>query len=74
MDRNVYEPVTAHFVRGSLSARRAWIEIKNAMEINGSHGSLSARRAWIEIKNGTRKCGFGASLSARRAWIEIAHP
>ena len=22
----------------SLSARRAWIEIKNAMEINGSHG------------------------------------
>ena len=35
----------------SLSARRAWIEIRPAIEIlpKGA-GSLSARRAWIEIR------------------------
>ena len=35
----------------SLSARRAWIEIK-VIQINKIHdfSSLSARRAWIEIE------------------------
>ena len=35
---------------GSLSARRAWIEISGEHEYRcTSHPSLSARRAWIEI-------------------------
>ena len=33
----------------SLSARRAWIEIKTAEIARTSNASLSARRAWIEI-------------------------
>ena len=34
---------------GSLSARRAWIEIRNGEILNVLAWSLSARRAWIEI-------------------------
>ena len=33
----------------SLSARRAWIEIRLADMSDAWHRSLSARRAWIEI-------------------------
>ncbi len=33
----------------SLSARRAWIEIKDNISISYAPQSLSARRAWIEI-------------------------
>ena len=33
----------------SLSARRAWIEIKSRRCAKRFHASLSARRAWIEI-------------------------
>ena len=33
----------------SLSARRAWIEIKYVVKDSDFAGSLSARRAWIEI-------------------------
>ena len=33
----------------SLSARRAWIEIRNAAILSALVWSLSARRAWIEI-------------------------
>ena len=51
VDRNIIYLLTASgFLIGSLSARRAWIE----METTGEAGlplivSLSARRAWIEI-------------------------
>ena len=39
------EPATV-----SLSARRAWIEIRaQALSVTGSESSLSARRAWIEM-------------------------
>ena len=34
---------------GSLSARRAWIEIAQGWRVSGRPLSLSARRAWIEI-------------------------
>ena len=34
---------------GSLSARRAWIEIMNGSASVSPPASLSARRAWIEI-------------------------
>ena len=36
----------------SLSARRAWIEIKSSIEEVSKYVSLSARRAWIEIPAG----------------------
>ena len=35
----------------SLSARRAWIEIRYKILSTRSKTSLSARRAWIEIAN-----------------------
>ena len=35
---------------GSLSARRAWIEMSVLPDRSGLIPSLSARRAWIEIK------------------------
>ena len=33
----------------SLSARRAWIEIKGVLHLDRWLASLSARRAWIEM-------------------------
>ena len=50
MDRNLY--ISPHGVKDevSLSARRAWIEIRNVrVQVYVSDLSLSARRAWIEI-------------------------
>ena len=56
----------------SLSARRAWIEIKSGLQpLIASLTSLSARRAWIEIVYPGTWSGSILSLSARRAWIEI---
>ena len=52
MDRN--RPVVGSLITlgGSLSARRAWIEIDYVNDaINGCNPSLSARRAWIEINS-----------------------
>ena len=53
MDRNVIneKPVTDQ--DGSLSARRAWIEIFYSLKRRLHEPSLSARRAWIEIDTGT---------------------
>ena len=55
----------------SLSARRAWIEIRVGYKFADLVTSLSARRAWIEIKYVVKDSDFSGSLSARRAWIEI---
>ena len=57
---------------GSLSLRRAWIEIYHyiCQQIN-SIESLSLRRAWIEIRRRFRGSRHGQSLSLRRAWIEM---
>ena len=55
----------------SLSARRAWIEIKIWYCGTSIGLSLSARRAWIEIPRPSITGYFFESLSARRAWIEI---
>ena len=35
--------------RASLSARRAWIEIRYVYPVSVNYKSLSARRAWIEM-------------------------
>ena len=49
VDRNYYADKDCDWVRVSLSARRAWIEIVYPGTWSGSILSLSARRAWIEI-------------------------
>ena len=56
---------------GSLSARRAWIEIPKITADWETKMSLSARRAWIEISGVIITKQSPTSLSARRAWIEI---
>ena len=49
MDRNTSFLPASLFGLPSLSARRAWIEIKSSIEEVSKYVSLSARRAWIEI-------------------------
>ena len=50
VDRNVEEVQTDEEQTGSLSARRAWIEILRGVPLNYKEVlSLSARRAWIEM-------------------------
>ena len=39
------------WLAGSLSARRAWIEMLMHCQAKKYSGSLSARRAWIEIQH-----------------------
>ena len=73
VDRNDFGLGIAGHGKGSLSARRAWIEISKIMILVFGLESLSARRAWIEIERPTRGTqGQYRSLSARRAWIEIS--
>ena len=50
VDRNVVVALLAVGRAGSLSARRAWIEITTRTKIVIGCVSLSARRAWIEIE------------------------
>ena len=49
MDRNLGAMQIIIIVVESLSARRAWIEIKCRCLPGYTQRSLSARRAWIEI-------------------------
>ena len=49
VDRNAETISGGFFVIGSLSARRAWIEILPSKQCAEIAKSLSARRAWIEI-------------------------
>ena len=50
MDRNTEQRSACVDSIGSLSARRAWIEIYGSDNVSGTvAASLSARRAWIEI-------------------------
>ena len=71
MDRNFNAMQIVVVIVQSLSARRAWIEIRESQSHFASSLSLSARRAWIEMHvRGYSQCPY-RSLSARRAWIEI---
>ena len=49
VDRNRVVALAAWAALGSLSARRAWIEMPQGPAPLRSGPSLSARRAWIEI-------------------------
>ena len=71
MDRNLLFKILVESQRQSLSARRAWIEIKKSIDKYVYVWSLSARRAWIEILLVQGHRSRILSLSARRAWIEI---
>ena len=71
VDRNMTLRHCTTYLNWSLSARRAWIEIRNAATLNALVWSLSARRAWIEMACQVCVFCWVASLSARRAWIEI---
>ena len=73
MDRNPVAVGSLITLGGSLSARRAWIEIHFMPNIGTLRRSLSARRAWIEIVRFTASLILPLSLSARRAWIEIKY-
>ena len=61
---------------GSLSARRAWIEISGVDFAEDWLNAVALRKESVD----RNVFGFGAklvhslSLSARRAWIEIAYP
>ena len=59
---------------GSLSSRRAWIEMSARLTWKDADASLSSRRAWIEITPRRAWSVHGLSLSSRRAWIEIEIP
>ena len=73
VDRNQMHPLWIVCRSVSLSARRAWIEIRFCTLSNVTPSwSLSARRAWIEITLFAFTSSLiRRSLSARRAWIEI---
>ena len=72
VDRNIIGSNNKLCNLWSLSARRAWIEIKSpCSSFFKSFWSLSARRAWIEMPKDCKASGPNQSLSARRAWIEI---
>ena len=74
MDRNNAVQIKIVKMHASLSARRAWIEIKSRLQpLIASVASLSARRAWIEIRLSCIDSVSNQSLSARRAWIEICY-
>ena len=49
VDRNIRLDVSYNIIVKSLSARRAWIEIKSRRCVKRFQASLSARRAWIEM-------------------------
>ena len=52
VDRNTVTLLSPSYPLSSLSARRAWIEIRRFRAIQHPKiESLSARRAWIEIRN-----------------------
>ena len=71
VDRNITLPPFMTSQKSSLSARRAWIEIRRCVLSGKCRWSLSARRAWIEMLAPRLVDMSFASLSARRAWIEM---
>ena len=52
VDRNALSALGGTTMPESLSARRAWIEIKYHSKLIWVYESLSARRAWIEMHPG----------------------
>ena len=61
-----------NFSNGSLSARRAWIEIAQGWRVSG-RALVALRKESVDRNNAVQIVIviMHASLSARRAWIEI---
>ena len=72
VDRNWCQLMVRSFIK-SLSARRAWIEIKTYGALKHVHQTVALRKESVD-RNVRDSQGVGIvteSLSARRAWIEI---
>ena len=72
VDRNVVVALLAVGRAGSLSARRAWIEMFLSMGLDGRF-KVALRKESVDRNKYVVQCRkvMGVSLSARRAWIEI---
>ena len=72
MDRNYYANKDCDWVRVSLSARRAWIEIASGT-LSDTSDVVALRKESVDrnIRIMNVSSGLSTSLSARRAWIEI---
>ena len=72
MDRNYRVGNIPLHIVGSLSARRAWIEIsKMIISVSGLEVALRKESVDRNVHTHIMYIAFGVSLSARRAWIEI---
>ena len=73
MDRNQGPGFIRHGVRMSLSARRAWIEMRKGRDATRLF-SVALRKESVDrnVKDDNICIGAGKSLSARRAWIEMS--
>ncbi len=69
MDRNDTLELEVLYTDGSLSARRAWIEILTFPGFGMEIESLSARRAWIEISDIDDKFG-GLMVALRKESVD----
>ena len=71
MDRKVSRIAIWTVSKKSLSARRAWIEIKYLVStVLGLFKSLSARRAWIEIAGLWCVLGDKATVALRKESVD----
>ena len=72
VDRNPGSHLVRDAQNGSLSARRAWIEMPAAGQL-GAIGAVALRKESVDRNTSCPKVGsiIRASLSARRAWIEM---
>ena len=69
MDRNYSANAVDQILPGSLSARRAWIEITLVNKLFEYIQSLSARRAWIEIM-GVTVLGIQHRVALRKESVD----
>ena len=75
VDRNTARGIGGQHVIGSLSARRAWIEMQNQF-LRFGPGDVALRKESVD-RNAADEGTHGQlapSLSARRAWIEMPGP
>ena len=74
VDRNTENAVLFLMTDGSLSARRAWIEIRNRFAlVDVLPVALRKESVDRNIFADASKISKLVSLSARRAWIEIGY-
>ena len=72
MDRNLLRKITITVDDGSLSARRAWIEME-LIPLESPTTTVALRKESVDrnFYFADKDADWVRSLSARRAWIEI---